>query len=516
MDASIISIVAKLMLCLILHNQCALANPDPSPMKGRNAYSTRLSLPFVAAVVEKNGPTKERSSLCTGTIISRNQVLTAASCLENRLLQDLEVVRGSLTLSAFQSYSFGIISKVTYKDYEEASKLEGNALFPELDDICILELDTYHSGVIPANIIYQTNLPVLESEITIVGWGPTAKTSHSPPIAYYAKMRIMQKQDCNQEIRFFAPNFKKLLWANKIFCVHNNRKTYVVDGDFGGPALVDEDKLIGIIIRPQPTRDQFIAISKAEPIMGNEIYSSKKSHPFVVLIAKINEASGEEKRLCSGSMISKNQVLTVASCLENEPTQNLEVFIGNSSPSSIDFNVFKVSSKVTYKEYADELLQNGIFVFRQVDDICILTLQVTDTGFEQAVISYDTNKPTIGDSVTFVTWGPTRDRYLPNVPRYVTLKVLQKQECDDFAKIFTPNYRKLAWSNKVFCIQKDNIVNVVDGDFGGPVLFDGNKLVGMAIRPRPSPEPIKVTYRQPILVLRIGIYKDFIEKYLKI
>ncbi|KAJ8675803.1 hypothetical protein QAD02_011589 [Eretmocerus hayati] len=256
----------------------------------------------------------------------------------------------------------------------------------------------------------------------------------------------------------------------------------------------------------------FFLIS-GEPVMSRTAYSVKQKYQFVVLIAEKDSMTVEGRRLCTGSLISRNQVLTFSSCLENKELKNLNAFMGSTGQST-DFNMFDILSKKTYDDYLYESELSKNMIPHGIGDIAILKLDMPQTIFEPVAISYDSNSPTFEDEVTFIGWGKTKDTETPPKAHYVTRKVLKKQVCDDKAKIFSPNYRKFSWSNKVFCIVGKPLAHVVDGDFGGPVLFDGNKLVGIAIRPRPIPEAIESIRRQPILVLRLAFYKDFIQKYL--
>ncbi|KAJ8675804.1 hypothetical protein QAD02_011590 [Eretmocerus hayati] len=250
-----------------------------------------------------------------------------------------------------------------------------------------------------------------------------------------------------------------------------------------------------------------------EPVMSKTTYSVRQKYQFVVLIAEKDSIKVEGRRLCTGSLISRNQVLTASSCLEDKELKDLNAFMG-STGLSLDFNVFDILSKKTYDDYLYESELSENTIHHGISDIAILELDTPQTIFEPVTISYDSNSPTFEDEVTFIGWGKMKDTETPPKAQYVTRKVLKKQVCDDKAKIFSPNYRKFSWSNKVFCIVGKPLAHVVDGDFGGPVLFDGNKLVGIAIRPRPIPEAIESMRRQPILVLRLAFYKDFIQKYL--
>ncbi|KAJ8675805.1 hypothetical protein QAD02_011591 [Eretmocerus hayati] len=246
-----------------------------------------------------------------------------------------------------------------------------------------------------------------------------------------------------------------------------------------------------------------------EPIMSSGFHSTanKPQYSFIVLIL-----SKEGQRLCTGSLISKNQVLTAASCLGDRVGENLKVSVAYEHQRLHVF--FDVLSKITYGDFVNEYQAESNAFYQEIPDIAILNLDTQDTGQEPIPISYDQNMPTVGDKVIFAGWGPSKASQSPPVAHYGEMRVLKRQDCYEKAATFAPNYRKFTWANKLFCLYTTFSIRITDVDFGGPVLFGSLGLVGLALRPRPISEPIRFMKNQPVLVLRLSSYKNYIQKYL--
>ncbi|KAJ8673517.1 hypothetical protein QAD02_004779 [Eretmocerus hayati] len=258
----------------------------------------------------------------------------------------------------------------------------------------------------------------------------------------------------------------------------------------------------------------FYFLPKVESIRGQQVFSVKDVYLFPTLIIEENDARTEEKRLCTGSIITKNQVLTGASCLENAKLQNLLVIMLSAFKPIPGVNSFKVSTKLTYNDFKKKKEETGNFLFQQIEDICILTLNTDRLPITPVSISYDADNPTFASPVKFIGWGTTKDKGLPRTARCAQIQVLKKQECDRISQIAQIVYRKYVWANSVFCAQRSIYpVHAFDADFGGPVLSDDDKLVGIAIQPmKDSGTIVRTTSEEAVFVLRLAHYKEFIQE----
>ena len=90
--------------------------------------------------------------------------------------------------------------------------------------------------------------------------------------------------------------------------------------------------------------------SNAEPLVGQNVRRVRGNEfPFVVAIGN-NFFQDLQDHICTGSLISRNHVLTAASCLKNVALERLRVKIGSSDILSA--NDFEVSWWLSYEEWA--------------------------------------------------------------------------------------------------------------------------------------------------------------------
>ncbi|KAJ8668244.1 hypothetical protein QAD02_009907 [Eretmocerus hayati] len=252
------------------------------------------------------------------------------------------------------------------------------------------------------------------------------------------------------------------------------------------------------------------SISKAEPLHG-----APDSLPHVDVGKKDSIAlitSDNEIHLCTGSLILKNQVLTAASCLKNIPTQDLRVIFGTTDSSLSVHKKFNVLSKITYEEWCGN--QVLCFYEKYTDDLCILKLDVVDTGIKPIIIGG--NLDTSFKQIKVAGWGLVsnsfHNTYYPKRPRSAAMETLSKTEYEQRVRSQIPEcFSDVVLPNKVVCAVSQPAVLAVEGDFGGPVfVFYQRQISGILIQRCPLSNPLDVNVKQVNLILKLSHFKEFL------
>jgi secreted trypsin-like serine protease len=96
-------------------------------------------IPFLVAIVNANRHTSsENTILCTGALISYQDVLTAAHCVNNRLLNNTEVIAGANDVRSGKRYR--LIGWLTYNTWAITKNI---ALMYEINDIVVLRVNNF-------------------------------------------------------------------------------------------------------------------------------------------------------------------------------------------------------------------------------------------------------------------------------------------------------------------------------------------------------------------------------------
>ncbi|KAJ8668246.1 hypothetical protein QAD02_009909 [Eretmocerus hayati] len=253
---------------------------------------------------------------------------------------------------------------------------------------------------------------------------------------------------------------------------------------------------------------------KAKPLSGKPLKTAEEEYPFSVLIVGKISSKGNTQLVCTGSLISRNQVLTAASCLEGKQLADLQAIVSIGKTKVKKKGIFDISSKVTYENYMTELRLRKQFKPSEIEDLAILELSVEDTGITPARISFKTDIPKAGHTVKIVGFNGKDTKLSSPRVAYGSLTVLDKKLCDDQAKLIAVDYRRFVWTNRIICAQTYPPILANNGDFGGPILNEKGKIVGISFKGRSDSEPIRLIPKgQANLILRIGWYEDFITTY---
>ncbi|KAJ8664312.1 hypothetical protein QAD02_005974 [Eretmocerus hayati] len=240
-----IIILNSLILCHL--NTFAIAEPlltneqrQPDEIK---FYST-VQISF------KKTCDSKRKTVCTGALISKKYVLTAAKCVVGFRSKCLEATVDlppwSKTRKFFDRRSkfFDIVSNISYAQWYLRHSHTG---IPRhfLTDIAVIELGTRDVGIKPADISFEVRDQMPGNRVQAIGWGYTQKMIQ-PTKPTMAPLTILTNRECEQT-RLEDGTMLKVP-KGLICAVDAAHGTFIVEGDFGGPVLNKDLKVMGILI----------------------------------------------------------------------------------------------------------------------------------------------------------------------------------------------------------------------------------------------------------------------------
>ncbi|KAM8960461.1 serine protease 57-like [Pelodytes ibericus] len=186
------------------------------------------SRPYMASL--RNG----RGHYCGGALIQRKWVLTAAHCMDNRLVKSVLVVLGAHELAAPDSFVqvFSVQKSIPHPKY--------NRTFFQ-NDILLLKLNA--SAVINA-AVRPIRLPCLNSAIATstsclcVGWGHVSDLRIKPLALMETDVSMISRETCG---KFWNHIFESMLCTATAGKIKGSCR-----GDSGGP-LVCRNRVEGVV-----------------------------------------------------------------------------------------------------------------------------------------------------------------------------------------------------------------------------------------------------------------------------
>jgi len=225
-------------------------------------------------------------------------------------------------------------------------------------------------------------------------------------------------------------------------------------------------------------------------IVGGEDTTTDEN-PFVVALL-----SPDGHQFCGGTLGAKNKVITAAHCtvdIKDKPDQ-VQVAVGRTKMSSQDGKVLKVKEIWVHEKYEDAT--KGF-------DVSVLTL---DGDVEQKPLELgDKSDPGYGEGkeATMLGWGLTSEggEQSDNLK-----KVKVPVTSDDTCKKAYPEYNAEA---QVCAGTHEGGKDTCQGDYGGPMVSESGKLIGITSWGEGCPRPDK-----PGVYTRVATYVEDIKKHL--
>ena len=186
--------------------------------------------PWIAALLYANDSNVFSAQFCSGVLIDKSWVLTAAHCVQGMSAQGIQVAVGAWDLTAFTG------SRTPVKSIRIHPQFSSTSLY---NDIALVELSVPSSiqpiALFSGESVDNTPPSLLGKLVTVLGWGVADSTTswYYPEILRQVSLPVVADSTCNDiYINPVLPSqFCAGYWEGKDAC----------EGDSGGPAVVQVD-----------------------------------------------------------------------------------------------------------------------------------------------------------------------------------------------------------------------------------------------------------------------------------
>ena len=186
--------------------------------------------PWIAALLYANDSNVYSAQFCSGVLIDKSWVLTAAHCVQGMSAQGIQVAVGAWDLTAFTG------SRTPVKSIRIHPQFSSTSLY---NDIALVELSV-PSAIQPIALfsgesVDNTPPTLLGKLVTVLGWGvaDSATSWYYPEILRQVSLPVVADSTCNDIYTnpVLPSQFCAGYWEGKDAC----------EGDSGGPAVVQVD-----------------------------------------------------------------------------------------------------------------------------------------------------------------------------------------------------------------------------------------------------------------------------------
>ena len=186
--------------------------------------------PWIAALLYANDSNVYSAQFCSGVLIDKSWVLTAAHCVQGMSAQGIQVAVGAWDLTAFTG------SRTPVRSIRIHPQFSSTSLY---NDIALVELSVPSSiqpiALFSGESVDNTPPSLLGKLVTVLGWGVADSTTswYYPEILRQVSLPVVADSTCNDI--YINPvlhsQFCSGYWEGKDAC----------EGDSGGPAVVQVD-----------------------------------------------------------------------------------------------------------------------------------------------------------------------------------------------------------------------------------------------------------------------------------
>ncbi|XP_011495557.1 PREDICTED: chymotrypsin-2-like [Ceratosolen solmsi marchali] len=217
-------------------------------MHGVNVrFAREGEFPFVVSITNtiQNNQRPEANHVCTGTLVSKRDVVTADHCVSTFTDQTITIIAGSHDIRHGTRY--GVLWWLSYNQF---STIQHSIPVYEHNDITMIRLNqTVPDNIVPPPISYVAKHVMLRSTLQTAGFGVTSNLLMAG-LMETAKLKIIPKEQCEQRLSDLL-NAAVVLDDNK-FCAVADPFVLLDNKNSGSPVLY-RGQLLGLHIETYPS-----------------------------------------------------------------------------------------------------------------------------------------------------------------------------------------------------------------------------------------------------------------------